>query len=98
MAWLLDTNVLVNAKRDYYGFEFCPGFWEWLDVAWAAGQVAPCICARRRAHGRHARAPGEHAQAHPIPNAAVALHVSYVSPWRMLRKERPMFVLGEVSR
>jgi len=19
MAWLLDTNVLVNAKRDYYG-------------------------------------------------------------------------------
>jgi hypothetical protein len=39
MAWLLDTNVLVNAKRDYYGFEFCPGFWDWLDVAWAAGKV-----------------------------------------------------------
>ena len=33
MAWLLDTNVLVNAKRDYYGFEFCPGFWDWLDLA-----------------------------------------------------------------
>ena len=27
MAWLLDTNVLVNAKRDHYGFEFCPAFW-----------------------------------------------------------------------
>jgi Domain of unknown function (DUF4411) len=40
MAWLLDTNVLVNAKRDYYGFEFCPGFWDWLEVANAAGTVA----------------------------------------------------------
>lgn len=29
MAWLLDTNVLVNAKRDYYGFEFCPAFRNW---------------------------------------------------------------------
>lgn len=40
MAWLLDTNVLVNAKRDHYGFEFCPGFWDWLDIAWADGRVA----------------------------------------------------------
>jgi hypothetical protein len=40
MAWLLDTNVFVNAKRDHYGFEFCPGFWEWLDLANAAGTVA----------------------------------------------------------
>lgn len=39
MTWLLDTNVLVNAKRDYYGFEFCPAFWDWLDVAWAGGRV-----------------------------------------------------------
>jgi hypothetical protein len=29
MAWLLDTNVLVNAKRAYYGFAFCPAFWDW---------------------------------------------------------------------
>jgi hypothetical protein len=40
MAWLLDTNVFVSAKRDHYGFEFCPGFWEWLDRANAAGTVA----------------------------------------------------------
>jgi hypothetical protein len=30
----------LNAKRDYYGFEFCPGFWDWLDIAWADGRVA----------------------------------------------------------
>lgn len=40
MAWLLDTNVFVSAKRDHYGFEFCPGFWEWLDHAHADGVVA----------------------------------------------------------
>ena len=38
MAWPLETEALVNDKRDYYGFEFCPGFWDWLDFAWAAGQ------------------------------------------------------------
>lgn len=40
MAWLLDTNVFVSAKRDHYGFDFCPGFWEWLDRANEAGAVA----------------------------------------------------------
>lgn len=40
MAWLLDTNVFVSAKRDHYGFDFCPGFWDWLDDGNAAGTVA----------------------------------------------------------
>lgn len=40
MGWLLDTNVFVNAKRDYYGFDVCPGFWDWLDAANASGPVA----------------------------------------------------------
>lgn len=164
MAWLLDTNVLVNAKRDYYGFEFCPGFWDWLDVAWAAGQVASVEAVydelvdygdqlsdwardRRsffRAPGAaevsaiatvnswavasgdytlaakqefaaaadsvliaHALSGGHTVVTHeqpsnaikriPIPNAASALGVHYASPWRMLREERPLFVLGKVS-
>jgi hypothetical protein len=164
MVWLLDTNVLVNAKRDYYGFEFCPGFWEWLDVAWAAGQVASVeavydelvdygdqLSDWARGHRAFLRAPGpaevsamatengwsaasaaytlaakqEFAAAAdsvllayalagghtvvthelpsnatkriPIPNAAAALGVSHASPWRMLREERPLFVLRKVS-
>lgn len=40
MAWLLDTNVFVSAKRDHYGFDFCPGFWKWLDRANADDMVA----------------------------------------------------------
>ena len=33
MAYLLDSNVFIRAKNDYYGFDFCPGFWEWLEQA-----------------------------------------------------------------
>ena len=164
MAWLLDTNVLVNAKRDYYGFEFCPGFWDWLDVAWAAGRVESIdavydelvdygdqLSDWARHHRSFFRAPGAAevramatvngwvaasadytlaakqefsaaadsallayavAGGHtvvthelpantrkriPIPNASSALGVPYASPWRMLREERPLFVLGEAS-
>lgn len=28
--YLLDANVLIDAKRDYYPFDRVPEFWEWL--------------------------------------------------------------------
>ena len=30
MAYLLDANVFIEAKKRWYGFDFCPSFWEWL--------------------------------------------------------------------
>ena len=36
MAYLLDTNVSHRSQEHYYGFEFCPAFWDWLDVAGAS--------------------------------------------------------------
>lgn len=30
MAYLLDANVFIAAKNQYYGFDICPGFWDWL--------------------------------------------------------------------
>jgi hypothetical protein len=30
VAYLFDTNVLIQAKNLHYGFEFCPAFWQWL--------------------------------------------------------------------
>jgi len=39
MAFLLDTNTLIQAKNDYYAFGLCPGFWDWLTSANAAGSV-----------------------------------------------------------
>jgi hypothetical protein len=28
--YLLDTNVLITAKNNYYGTDFAPGFWSWI--------------------------------------------------------------------
>lgn len=39
MAYLLDTNTLIQAKNDYYAFNLCPGFWDWLASANTAGTV-----------------------------------------------------------
>jgi hypothetical protein len=30
MIYLLDANVLLEAKDRYYGFDIVPAFWEWL--------------------------------------------------------------------
>ena len=29
--FIIDSNELIEAKNTYYGFDFAPGFWEWLD-------------------------------------------------------------------
>lgn len=39
MAYLLDADTLIQAKNEYYGFELCPGFWDWLDQQNQAGRV-----------------------------------------------------------
>ncbi|MBK8259301.1 MAG: DUF4411 family protein [Polyangiaceae bacterium] len=38
-AYLLDANALITAHRQWYGFDFCPGFWEWIVAQHAAGRV-----------------------------------------------------------
>jgi predicted nucleic acid-binding protein len=38
--YLLDTNIFIEAKNRYYGFDFCPAFWEWLIERNAGGRVA----------------------------------------------------------
>ncbi len=37
--YLVDSNVLIDAKNRYYAFDIAPGFWAWLEVAHAAGEV-----------------------------------------------------------
>jgi len=39
MAYLLDTNVFIEAKRRHYGLDFCPAFWDWLVRQNVAGMV-----------------------------------------------------------
>lgn len=39
MAYLLDADTLIQAKNEYYSFDLCPGFWDWLDQQNQAGLV-----------------------------------------------------------
>lgn len=39
MAYLLDTNVFIEAKKRWYGFDVCPAFLDWLDAAHGRGAV-----------------------------------------------------------
>lgn len=38
-TYLLDSDVLIRAKNDHYGFDFCPAFWEWLIAQCKDGKV-----------------------------------------------------------
>ena len=33
MAYILDSNVFIQASNLHYGFDFCPAFRDWLDIA-----------------------------------------------------------------
>ena len=39
MNYILDSNVFIQAKNLHYRFDFCPGFWDWIDKAHRAGVV-----------------------------------------------------------
>lgn len=39
MSYLIDSDVLIQAKNRHYPFDLCPGFWDWLDIAHAVGRV-----------------------------------------------------------
>ena len=40
MSYLLDSNVFITAKDQYYGFDFRPAFWNWLVEQHDAGVVS----------------------------------------------------------
>ncbi|MFB3737472.1 MAG: DUF4411 family protein [Candidatus Velamenicoccus archaeovorus] len=39
MSYLLDANVFIQAKNQYYGLDIVPAFWDWLVDANADGKV-----------------------------------------------------------
>ncbi len=39
MNFLLDANTYIEAKNRYYRMNFCPGFWDWLDLQFDSGQL-----------------------------------------------------------
>jgi hypothetical protein len=85
MAFLLDADVLIDAKRKHYGFDFCPGFWDWLVRAHAAGAVSSVEMVGAELMGgtdeladwARARGPAFFAP----PDASLASSLAKVSAW-----------------
>lgn len=40
MHYLLDSNIFLEAQNRYYGMDFCPAFWDWLDKEVKTGRIA----------------------------------------------------------
>lgn len=37
--YLVDANILIEAKNRYYAFDIAPGFWTWLEQGHQAGEL-----------------------------------------------------------
>jgi len=85
MAYLLDTNVFLQAKNSHYGFDFCPAFWDWIDLKQASGMVLSINEVKDELIGRDddiaewARARGE--DFFLKPDSQVADSLAKVSEW-----------------
>ncbi|WP_154663661.1 DUF4411 family protein [Saccharomonospora iraqiensis] len=44
--YLLDANAFMEAARLYYGFDFAPGFWDWLEDPILGGRVGSVAAVR----------------------------------------------------
>ncbi|WP_022956836.1 DUF4411 family protein [Perlucidibaca piscinae] len=96
MAYLLDANVFIQAKNLQYGFDFCPAFWDWLDVKYVAGelfsiqQVGDELCAGDDELSAWAEARGE--GFFLSPDAAVMSALPNLSLWANTQSFRPAAV------
>ncbi len=39
----MDANTYIQAKNQYYHMDVCPGFWDWLDKQYQAGNLASVL-------------------------------------------------------
>ena len=84
MAYLLDTNVFIAAKNLHYGFDICPGFWDWLDQAGRAGTVRSVDAVYQELMGQGddlAQWARDHRQMFSAPTTADIAAVSAVNRW-----------------
>lgn len=48
MPYLLDSDVMMEARKRYYGFDICPGFWEWIEREHQKGTLLSVEKVRRK--------------------------------------------------
>jgi predicted nucleic acid-binding protein len=51
VSYLVDADVLIQAKNAHYRFDVVPGFWDWLDEAHVAGRVYSVTAVRQELIG-----------------------------------------------
>lgn len=96
MAYLLDANVFIQAKNLFYGFDFCPAFWDWLELQNRAGLVFSIEKVGDELQGRDdrlaewARSQGTRFFLAPDPGLLGAFPV--VSEWVRKQRYRPTAV------
>ncbi len=105
MPYLLDTNVFLQAKNLHDGFDFCPGFWDWLQESTAAELFFSIEKVKAELVDDDAAAwalkytvvthevPANSVRKVKIPNVCIGLDVRCMTPFEMLRVERARFIL-----
>lgn len=96
--FLIDANILIEAKNRYYAFDLAPGFWEWLWgayqqealTAFTAAHADYLLIAYASAHGHtvvtHERPSPQSKKRILIPDACAAMGVKTVDTFHMMRE------------
>ena len=95
----------ATLRADPYGFDFCPAFWEWVELSNAAGRVFSIEKVGDEvqtvddelsvwASARSDAVPSASTRKIKIPDACIGLGIKCMTPYEMLRRERARFVLG----
>jgi hypothetical protein len=96
MAYLLDSDVFIQAKNLHYGLDFCPAFWDWLVAGGDTGtifsieKVGDELLAGGDELADWARARGEGFFLRPDPATLPSL--SAVSAWASSQSYQPAAV------
>lgn len=83
--YLLDANILIEAKNRYYGLDFAPGFWDWLVQARTSGRVFSIEAIRQEIDGRQddlsAWSKNCGSELYLSPRASAAQYLARLSTW-----------------
>lgn len=83
--YLLDADVLIQAKNAHYGFDFVPAFWDWLIQANDRGRVFSVEAVRDEILGGADELAtwvgGLHGGFFLGTDAVVVPHLRYVASW-----------------
>lgn len=93
MAYLLDANVFIQASRFHYGFDICPGFWEWVETRSAVGTLFSVAQVKRELLAGNDRlaewAAEKDARLFLEPDAQTLASMAAVSQWVLRQGYEP---------